>query len=35
VRNLECGVGLENFHDIKIGDVIEAFEMVEEAASLD
>ena len=35
VRNLECGVGLENFHDIKIGDVIEAFELVEEAASLD
>jgi translation initiation factor IF-2 len=35
VRNLECGVGLENFHDIKIGDIIEAFDMVEEAASLD
>ncbi len=35
VRNLECGVGLENFHDIKIGDIIEAFEVVEEAASLD
>ncbi len=35
VRNLECGVGLDNFHDIKIGDIIEAFEMVEEAASLD
>ena len=35
VRNLECGVGLDNFHDIKVGDIIEAFEMVEEAASLD
>ena len=35
VRNLECGVGLDNFHDIKIGDIIEAFEVVEEAASLD
>ena len=35
VRNLECGVGLDNFHDIKIGDIIEAFELVEEAASLD
>ena len=35
VRNLECGVGLDNFHDIKGGDVIEAFEVVEEAASLD
>jgi translation initiation factor IF-2 len=30
----ECGVGLENFNDIKIGDVIEAFEIVEEAAIL-
>jgi translation initiation factor IF-2 len=35
VRNFECGVGLDNFHDIKIGDIIEAFEMVEEAATLD
>ncbi len=25
----ECGVGLENFQDIKVGDVIEAFELVE------
>ncbi len=25
----ECGVGLENFNDIKVGDLIEAFEMVE------
>ena len=25
----ECGVGIENFNDIKVGDVIEAFEMVE------
>ena len=25
----ECGVGIENFNDIKEGDVIEAFEMVE------
>ncbi|MBP3730087.1 MAG: translation initiation factor IF-2 [Mailhella sp.] len=35
VRNFECGVGLENFHDIKAGDVIEAFDMVKEAATLD
>ncbi|MBO6002269.1 MAG: translation initiation factor IF-2, partial [Mailhella sp.] len=35
VRNFECGVGLDNFHDIKIGDIIEAFDMVEEAATLD
>ena len=30
----ECGVGLENFNDIKVGDIIEAFETVEEAATL-
>ncbi|MBK8981463.1 MAG: translation initiation factor IF-2 [Ignavibacteria bacterium] len=25
----ECGIGLENFNDIKIGDIIEAFKIVE------
>ena len=25
----ECGLGLENFNDIKVGDVIEAFRIVE------
>lgn len=34
VKGNECGIGLENFNDIKVGDVIEAFETVEEAASL-
>lgn len=34
VKGYECGIGLENFNDIKPGDVIEAFEMVEEAATL-
>lgn len=34
VKGNECGVGLENFNDVKIGDVIEAFETVEEAATL-
>lgn len=34
VKGYECGIGLENFNDIKAGDVIEAFEMVEEAATL-
>ena len=29
VAGYECGVGLENFNDIKVGDVIEAFELVE------
>ena len=30
----ECGIGLENFNDVKPGDVIEAFEMEEVAAKL-
>ncbi|WP_297669260.1 translation initiation factor IF-2 [uncultured Desulfovibrio sp.] len=34
VKGNECGVGLENFNDVKVGDVIEAFETVEEAATL-
>ena len=34
LKGYECGVGLENFNDIKEGDVFEAFENVEEAATL-
>lgn len=34
LKGYECGVGLENYNDIKVGDVIEAFEMIEEAATL-
>ena len=26
-KNFECGIGLEDFNDIKIGDVIESFKM--------
>ncbi|MDR1490856.1 MAG: translation initiation factor IF-2 [Desulfovibrio sp.] len=33
-KGYECGIGLENFNDLKSGDVIEAFEVVEEAATL-
>ncbi len=33
-KGYECGVGLENFNDIKVGDVIEAFEHVETKATL-
>ena len=30
VKNgLECGMGLENFNDIKVGDVMECFEIKE------
>ena len=34
LKGYECGIGLERFNDIKVGDSIEAFEVVEEAASL-
>jgi translation initiation factor IF-2 len=33
-KDYECGAGLQNFNDIKIGDIIEAFEEVQEKASL-
>jgi translation initiation factor IF-2 len=35
MKGYECGVGLENFNDIKIGDVIEAFETKEVARTID
>ncbi len=28
-KGLECGITIENYNDIKVGDVIEAYEMVE------
>ena len=28
-KGLECGITITNFNDIKVGDVIEAYEMVE------
>ena len=31
----ECGVGIENFNDVKVGDVFEVFEHREIAPSLD
>ena len=33
-NSFECGLGLENFNDIKIGDHIEAFEFEEQPADL-
>jgi len=30
----ECGIGLENYNDLKVGDVIEAFEIEEVKTSL-
>ncbi|MBI4806190.1 MAG: translation initiation factor IF-2 [Desulfovibrio sp.] len=34
-KGYECGMGLEHFNDVKVGDVIEAFETVEEQDTLD
>lgn len=34
-KGYECGIGLENYNDIKAGDIIEAFEEVQEARTLD
>jgi len=31
----ECGIGFENYNDIKVGDVIECFELVEHKRKLD
>ena len=36
VKNgMECGIGLENYNDIKVGDVFEAYSMVEVKRRLD
>ena len=34
VAGFECGVGLENYNDIKQGDVIEAYAVEEVKATL-
>ena len=28
-KGFECGIGLENFNDVKVGDIIEAYKLVE------
>ena len=33
-EGFECGIGLENYNDIKVGDTIEAIEMIETARTL-
>lgn len=33
-EGFECGIGIENFNDLKVGDLIEAFELVEEVRTL-
>jgi len=34
-QGFECGLNIENFNDIKVGDVVEAYEMVEVKRTLD
>ena len=34
VKGYECGLSLENYNDIKVGDIVEAFEKQESAATL-
>jgi translation initiation factor IF-2 len=31
----ECGIWVENFNDVKVGDTIEAYTLVEEARTLE
>ena len=31
----ECGIGVENYNDIKVGDVIETYELEEKPATLE
>ena len=33
-KNMECGLKIKNFNDIKVGDIVEAFEQVEVKRSL-
>jgi translation initiation factor IF-2 len=33
-EGFECGIGIENFNDIKVGDVIECFRKEEIARTL-
>jgi translation initiation factor IF-2 len=33
-QGFECGIGLENYNDIKVGDTIEVYKNVETAAKL-
>jgi translation initiation factor IF-2 len=30
----ECGIGIKNYNDVKVGDQIEVFQMVEKAKTL-
>ena len=32
--NFECGIGIENFNDVKVSDILEVFEVTEQAQTL-
>ena len=34
-EGFECGIGIENFNDVKVGDVIESYKTEEVARTLD
>jgi translation initiation factor IF-2 len=34
-EGFECGIGIESFNDVKVGDLIEAYKIEEVARSLD
>jgi translation initiation factor IF-2 len=34
-EGLECGIGIENFNDVKVGDVLESYTVEEVARSLE
>jgi translation initiation factor IF-2 len=34
-QGFECGISLQNFNDIKVGDIIEAYKMVETKRTLE
>lgn len=33
-KGYECGIGLENYNDVKVGDIVEAYELTEERTTL-
>jgi translation initiation factor IF-2 len=34
LQGFECGIGVENYNDLKVGDVLESFIIEETAATL-
>ncbi len=32
---MECGIGVKNYNDVRVGDMIEVFEIIEVKRSID